>query len=158
MKFNSLLIRLPAYRRIFPSLTSCAPRPPPPQCLRTTYLYQVPVRCDFWTKVEVPVLRKAISDDFLKYVGAICRPWQLLTESTATWTTYTQSEQTLFCTSPPHTCCCWWWCHLRVPLCIRKAFSEKTPTESVTKPALKLRDNPSIITQFCSHHNRLQAQ
>jgi hypothetical protein len=36
-----------------------------------------------------------VLDDFLKHVGAICRPWQQLTESATNWTTYTRSEQTL---------------------------------------------------------------
>lgn len=107
-------------------------------------------------------MRNVIFYNFLKHVGAICRPWQQLSESATTWTTYTPSEQTLlyarYRLTPADN---------RGDIIREIHYGSGKPSARIThgerdetsdQTRLKPTDDPWIMPKFCSHHNRLQAQ
>ena len=125
-------------------------------------MLRLPFSSDFWTNAEVPVLRNVILYDFLKQVGAICRPWQQLPESATTWTTYARSEQTLlyarYRLTPADN---------RGDIIREIHYGSGKPSPRIThgerdetsdQTRLKPTDDPWIKPTFCGHHNRLQAQ
>ena len=99
--------------------------------------------------------------DFLKYVGAICRPWQQLTDSAATCTTYTRSEQTLLSASRSLTPAD---DHGDITREIHYGSGKPSPRvthgkrdETSGQTRFKPTDDSSIMPKFCSHHLLPQA-